>query len=371
MRSRSLPQLYGASWVRTRYSIEDDHFAPAPSHEPEVYDPFAVRVGRADRIRHYAVYLDAVNVETDDPGAVLAFVNRWGLLGLFQHDMPSLRYVAFDDGWSDPGVIRSDQARDVVEEDAFRRRVWLHRFDPHDMDDRVRADEWYRDAHGLDEHDDIDGDLALDDALDSTSGEWERTFDAIHEDRLTHVDYCAEWFPRIAPASSFPPIHPPVYDNFHVENRGVADVSPVWSELHEPTWATCHALREFQHAHLWIAERKTPSIEGMDWDEQWAAERRVNEHFAKCRSVLVEGDSGFEHRWNYPSLLAALYAMLLDYAVSDSVKVKVCVDCGKSFTPDRSDQRYCRETCRNRSKKGRARSASGWEGRRKAQRDQA
>lgn len=91
------PQLRG-KWLTRGYRIDGGLIKPVPGSEKREYSPldrYSEAVARKDTT---SVVEDLARLDLDCEQSVLYFVNRWGLLGIFQHELESVWYIPNAEG---------------------------------------------------------------------------------------------------------------------------------------------------------------------------------------------------------------------------------------------------------------------------------
>jgi len=91
-----------AAWVRCRYFVQDGYIRPVRGAHVEAYDPFEAYYANDSALLGRSLYLQLVDLDTTNEQEIEKFVSRWGLLGLFQHNLIQARHVECDE-WEELG----------------------------------------------------------------------------------------------------------------------------------------------------------------------------------------------------------------------------------------------------------------------------
>ena len=414
----------GQNWAKIEagYDIEDEHIVPqnawqhsrklAPGSTPDntgitEYDPFLryFGPGQPQDKKRRSIYLELSDVNPDDAADVLGFTNRYGLLGLFHHNLFGARYLLMPGGWAYP---KHDPPpflyRELLEgkpyfhggedlEEVFEYHgVSYSTFHPlPSIDDAHPEDHWGQaiirelEAMGVIREDggawteaETGHKLAVplselpEDVVEMARAQaredlmaygkqalarWENdpsksgtvivpTREGHYEQRpLNH--YFRKYYPTLG-EGPYPALSAPWR----------------WSILCEPLGEFQAAARQFQHVfHEWIRLRSGDESEPGFSHVQELLTPHLRHVSPMPRVVESEAWKGkWTWGWRFPSLLAACYMMMFMDMVAGQMPRKCGnLTCLRTFVTTRSNQYYCHPSCQQSEKQRRYRQRKKYE----------
>jgi hypothetical protein len=332
-------------WVRRHYYVEDNYIKPAANSTVIEYDPLVADSEARWSGNAQSPHQDLARLDSKDREAVAQFACKWGLLGVFTHDLERIQYVPGEDG-----SIRSRHKPPYQSLPQLIEDVWgaCGRSLPLSPGQAgvLAAQGWepYPGHGGRG----IPYPQAMVDWLKDRSARGLVTTNGLYlnEQGAPLEKYFKLFFPALSEGDGqHLPRHP------FVESRYPALHSPqIWDHLHEPVSLFSLAAVHFQTTLKHLADP-----DHQDWRADDARElmRQINRHMTRVRVSLEfdpsrpPGSQWFEaYRW--PSLIAACYLMTFrDLTRGRAVRVCQNETCGRIFFANRGDQRSCSPTCQN------------------------
>jgi hypothetical protein len=285
-------------WVKRRYFVQDGYIRPVPGGESVLYDPFLGYSHEDHPTKDRSSYLQLLDVKLDDEREIEEWTSTWGLLGLFQDRLVQARRT-----------IQTKTGPETLIE-------W---------GSTAAASSVFEGLASSGPGKPTDSKVLL---------AWEPLGEIVERPL---EEYFRKYFPFLQPEQHYPPLASP----------------KLWDHLSEP-------LDEFKiavHNLRFTVERaKTgPSKTGdaiEDETQAWMHPRRlqhtINPRVQRVyRAVRPTADGGLAAVWVFPSLLSALYTMLMEDVTGGRLRECSNERCRKPFVPGRSDQSYCSTRCKN------------------------
>ena len=331
---RSGDLAIGYWWRAEEYVLEDGYIKPAPGARFMRYDPWdhyrAVRQhGKQEDPAPYQELLRLANirfvfeagrfvVEADDGQRILAWCNRYGLLGVLLHRVQEVRLAP---RWQpmvllpapEPNALFPTQQR-IIRTPTGWRSQYVQR-----LDKSFVQGEPEREGSLVEER------LR---PADMTAGAWVRKLDAFDWQWEPLSKSWARFFPDTPSEEKDTREYPlPLSEEF-------------WREYSEPLDQFISAVHALESA-LRCLQEPTDVRRGRD---------KINALAGDVNLVLLTSQEQFRQAWVATSLLGTLTAMaILDLA--GGKRVILCETCGRPFVSGVQKARYCSPTCRHTAQK--------------------
>lgn len=380
--NRAEPVLRGR-WMRRRYFVEGEFIKPIPTSEKTVYDPFEgyrAELTKSEQDPVDQLHTHLANLDAADLHAIEAFTGKWGILGLFQHDLYQVRYVPTAGGavqpLHDPPYWAGLQVEEIWEGPDFRaRHHYAHPLIPELLPRDVLSQ--------------AVAELGLEgEAVTGSSQGW----DAIAEDvrcwaeaqwkndptkrgvvltrgplvgyrEVPLLSYFGQFLPDLSgwpdmpnPLEAeaigspllFPSIHAPVLwdylceplDAFRSEVRafqGLARLCAKWKDGEQGEAARSELQTTFTR-HL---GRSHPTLGWLDQSEQ---------DVSAAKQIAPSNHAAWLASWSFPSLLSAAYLMLLFDFTDQFPRICKNTACRKLFVVSSPKRLHCSDRCLNQQK---------------------
>ncbi|MDP2898367.1 MAG: hypothetical protein Q8Q12_17655 [bacterium] len=378
-------------WVVRDYRLKGNHLVP-DGPEQKSYNPFEQYYGKSNE----PPYRELANLKKENLEQVCAFVNKHGLLGLFQYNMVQSRYVPDSRGWVLPLHEPPFGYAEVVEGPGYRYVVepqhaqypdgWLED-ELVNQGFHVSGHDKYGDPMWLEDESEIEHatEELLQEERENALRYWTgkgrsrgivmvRGLAGFEEKSL--MDYYCRFFPQLAGGWS-PVLRNPKHPEVKVTDDGELRSAVSFPSIHSPeVWAhMCENVYEFGNEvrvfrdTLSLVRRlqnKTTSESERATLEQ-VLRQRFSHALAGVRPAFRAAASGaaergkrtaahrpFTDSWFYPSLLSAYYMMLyLD--VIEGRLIRECPRCRELFVSDLEGKAYCSSDCQTYAKLKRSR----------------
>jgi hypothetical protein len=318
-RPRERGARFESEWVRLQYSLQNGMLRPVARSRFETYDPFELGYyGPAARADGRPFYAELWDLDVADLSRVSAFATTWGLLGLFQHNLERVHYVAEWRGNSkllwDPLRLASPESlpeRYVEIDEGPRPPYQRHQFIESGVRPRLSP------SHQ---------NVAV--VLDRESGE-------------SRTEPVEQYFGRYVRGARILPL----------------DSVQLWDFLQEPLEEVSRAVIHFRRVyaacvHAQASYRKVPRCRSEALEAQltrYMPKYYLDRQLDGVAPLLQPSTEGYQTGWAFPSLLSAAYLMLRQDLTTPGRRLLHCRNpkCNRPVITDRSDREFCSRTCKN------------------------
>lgn len=286
------PLSFNTEWFRTRYYIENGRILPIPGAAGEYYNPFDHYDSENGGIPGESLHIQFANWDFSNDKGVEEFCNTWGVLGLGK------RSPLF------PGIAISLKER-------YRVKPVI---DIPNDEHRARLEPWHYIAEPVDEF-----------IKEAVFFKWAvLAGNALKEDNIQEQERLLAEITKATKMVS-------CSSGQQVRMYGYDGSTPL------PPWG-CDLFILME----WLEHDNLSSKEQL--------ELGFNELISTCLQYIHPVMTrGFVLKWQFPSLLDALYMMLaLDYQKERFIRVCKSTTCNKVFATDRGDRIFCSRKCAKR-----------------------
>lgn len=321
------------AWVRQKYVVDSSLglIRPVGHEPPEAYDPFEGYSWEGQAKSGRTIYLELTDLDLASDRAIEYFTTRWGLLGLFQDRLlQSCLHVSRDPNrhlidhpagacqallLQPPDEVSRDLMPVVVEAPGGH----VHRLLPVVLTD-----------------------------LEAISAQMHTSPKSMVPEVICEIQDGV--FIRTSLASYYRPFFPTLDtgDSLQVYQHARLSSPTFWGHLCEPLEMFKASVTEFKKVVRWSSSP--------DPAEKAFVALYIRSRLSKVRfDARVDNKGRFLRTLRFPSLLSALYVMLVEDLDKGVLRVCPRVTCKRPFVPNRTDRTHCSTRCRDADRQKRLR----------------
>lgn len=351
----SLPRVRSPLEAKLRGSLR-----PVPGGQDDWYNPFKYGYyqgrGGTERRPLYAILWE---LDYKNPDALLQFAAEWGIPGTFLHQLQFAEYAepitpsgersfrVARDG-DQPSWFRVVRRRPSDEDEAFSvpSAAYWELSDSH-LEESPQG----RSARDRFERGRLDhlGQLIPGRVTASRSFYWFRREDC--DISLPEADRVAAFVRELSLPTYSDMALPEYYNHFFPDGDMPTPDSPVlFDSLSEPAMGFQHAVLGIRNTYALCVQAQQSGLSEEEAEE-------LDSHFTRnllavtpgLGSVIENGKRKWEERQRFPSLLSAIYLMLLRDFTTPHRFLRLCAKegCGRPVITDRVDRIYCSNPCKS------------------------
>ncbi|MDD4802630.1 MAG: hypothetical protein PHF24_06800 [Syntrophomonas sp.] len=323
-------EIITAKWFKTRYTLNKNGWLQPLRNAPvEYYDPFNPYIndnGNSDNL-----YLLFTNLDIEKGKEIENFYNRFGPLGLMSRDFGSIYPMPKDDQmtaekYKEEELFFTDSENNPV---PFETGATLHQFDAAPFINKFRSDGIVPELTEIQQEAGENVELF----------KWEHLkfrsvidlYTAIQENEIHSIQNV------LLLLDSINNTKPMIIDGDYPK---IIDLDYDVAENHAE-----------EKPKAWWTDKNNNDVIRKSLEELMLHLNREigNRPFLKLVFDPVDLTINKSVRWRCESLLNAMYIMLINN-ITEGLRIKRCIGCGKYYHVGRPEMKYCELSCQNRAK---------------------